>query len=127
MNEELEKLQGTWNIMTLEVEGQNVSAAFFTGARIVVKGDNFSTVSMGAPYAGTLALDVTGTPKTFDILFKEGPHKGLASLGIYELNGSAWKICLGFAGKDRPKDFTTTAGSGHALETLERQASAAVA
>src|SRR5271155_4651686 len=73
MNEELEKLQGTWNIMTLEVEGQNVSAAFFTGARIVVKGDNFSTVSMGAPYAGTLALDVTGTPKTFDILFKEGP------------------------------------------------------
>jgi uncharacterized protein (TIGR03067 family) len=127
MNEELEKLQGSWKVVTLEVEGQSVPEAFFTGAKIVVDGDNFSTISMGAPYAGTLTLDVASKPKRFDVLFSQGPHKGQASLGIYELSGGAWKICLGFAGKDRPKDFTTTAGSGHALETLERETSAAVA
>jgi uncharacterized protein (TIGR03067 family) len=128
MNEGLGKLQGSWKVVTLEVEGQRVPDGFFAGAKIVVNGDNFSTVSMGAPCAGTLTLDVASDPRRFDVLFNEGPHKGQASLGIYELNGNAWKICLGFAGKDRPKDFTTTAtaGSGHALETLERETSAAV-
>lgn len=127
MNEELEKLQGSWEVVTLEVEGQRVPAAFFSGAKIVIDGDNFSTIAMGAAYAGTLTLDIASNPRRFDVLFNEGPHKGQASLGIYELSGSTWKICLGFAGKDRPKDFATTAGSGHALESLERETSAAVA
>ena len=127
MNEELEKLQGSWSVVTLEVEGQSVPPAFFTGAKIVIDGDNFSTISMGAPYGGTLALDVASNPKRFDVVFNQGPHMGQASLGIYELNGNAWKICLGFAGRDRPRDFTSAAGSGHALETLEREATAAVA
>jgi uncharacterized protein (TIGR03067 family) len=127
MNDELERLQGRWKVVTLEVEGQVVPDGFFAEAKVVVKGDNFSTIGMGAAYAGKITVDVASSPRRFDVLFNEGPHKGQASLGIYELNGSAWKICLGFAGRERPKDFTTTAGSGHALEILERETSAAVA
>jgi uncharacterized protein (TIGR03067 family) len=127
MNEELDKLQGSWNVVALEVEGQKVPSGSFTGAKIVINGDNFKSISMGSPYAGTLKLDAASNPKRFDLLFHEGPHKGQASLGIYELSGGTWRMCLGFAGKDRPRDFATTAGSGHALETLERETSTAVA
>jgi len=44
--------------------------------------------------------------------------------GIYELDGNDWKICLAFAGLDRPKRFVTERGSGHALETLADGSSA---
>jgi len=121
LSEELERLQGSWKVVTLEVEGREVPAGFFGGAKIVVDGEKFSTVGMGADYGGRITVDVVSEPKRFDVLFNEGPHAGMASLGIYELNGSKWKICLGFAGKERPKEFATTAGSGHALETLERE------
>jgi uncharacterized protein (TIGR03067 family) len=80
MKDELEKLQGTWNIMALEVEGSKMTPDAFTGSKIIVKGDNFTTVAMGASYEGTLKLDVTKTPKTLDLLFTEGPEEGNTSL-----------------------------------------------
>jgi hypothetical protein len=44
-----------------------------------------------------------------------------APLGIYELDGDTWKICLGLAGMSRSTDFVTTPGSKHPLETLRRR------
>jgi uncharacterized protein (TIGR03067 family) len=121
MNDELKRLQGSWKVVALEVEGQILPASFFTGARVVVNGDDFSALNMGAPYSGTLTLDAASDPKKLDLLFKDGPHSGKTSRGIYKLNGNHWKFCLGFAGNGRPGKFATTAGSGHALETLERE------
>jgi len=43
-----------------------------------------------------------------------------APLGIYELDGDTWKICLGLAEMSRSTDFVTTPGSKHPLETLRR-------
>lgn len=120
MKSDLELLQGTWKIESLEVDGEKMHTVAAMGAKIVVKGDLFTTVSMGADYSGLVELDASKTPKTFDLNFKSGPHAGQASLGIYELDGDAWKICLGFAGMPRPKGFVTSPGSGHALETLTR-------
>ncbi len=120
-SDDLKKLRGTWNITALEVEGKKMDAGMFSGAQIVVKGDRFSTNSMGAEFAGKMSVDTGKNPKTFDVKFTEGPHKGEASLGIYELDGDTWKICLGFAGLTRPKGFATKPGSGHAMETLQRE------
>ena len=118
MKEELKKLQGTWNIVAFELDGRKMPAV---GSKIVVKGNRFTTIAMGATYDGTLAVDVTKTPKTFDLIFTAGPEKGNTSFGIYELDGDTWKICLAITGKDRPKKFATKPGSGHALETLKRE------
>ena len=118
MKGEIEKLQGTWNVVSLEIEGAKMEEPAFKGAKIVVKGEAFTTISMGATYKGTLKVDVTRTPKTLDLSFTEGPEKGSISLAIYELEADTWKICLTIAGNDRPKEFVTKAGSGHALETL---------
>jgi uncharacterized protein (TIGR03067 family) len=121
MKGDLKKLQGTWNMMTLEMEGQKYPTG---GSKIVITGERFVSLNMGAQYEGGVSVDESQTPKTFDLLFDMGPEKGNKSLGIYELDGNDWKICLGLTGKSRPKAFTTKKGTGHALETLQRESAA---
>ena len=95
-------LQGSWSVVTLEVEGQRMPSEMLSAARIVVKGDRFQSLGMGATYEGTLKLDATITPKELDLTFAAGPEKGNTSLGIYELAGDDWRICL-----------TTRGGAGY--------------
>jgi uncharacterized protein (TIGR03067 family) len=120
---ELERLRGTWKIIALEVEGRELSKEMFAGATITIDGDNFSTTSMGATFAGKVSCDAGDKPVTIDIAFTEGPHAGQKSLGIYELQENDWKLCLGFAGSDRPQEFASTPSSGHVLELLTREQS----
>jgi len=120
MKSDLEKLQGAWSVSTLEIDGRKMAENIFAGSKIVLNGRKFTTISMGATYKGTFKIDAASTPKTLDLNFTEGPEKGNTSLGIYELDGATWKICLTVSSKVRPKEFATRAGSGHALETLKR-------
>jgi uncharacterized protein (TIGR03067 family) len=120
MDDELEKLQGTWNMVSLEIEGTKMGPHVFKGSKIVVKGNQFDTISMGATYMGTVSVDPASTPKRLDVIFTDGPHQGHSALAIYELDKDTWKLCLGFAGNKRPEAFDTTAGCGHALEVLTR-------
>jgi len=117
MKGDLKQLQGSWNIVSLEVDGDEYPPL---GGRIAITGDRFVSLNMGAEYEGAMTVDESAMPKTFDMLFDKGPHAGKKSLGIYELKKDEWKICLGFAGSTRPAKFVTTKGTGHALEILRR-------
>jgi len=116
----MKALDGTWYVTTLEVDGQQMPGGMLSEARIVVKGDLFQSLGMGAVYEGKMQLDTFANPKTFDLHFTEGPEKGNTSLGIFELEGDDWKLCMTTRGGARPKKFATKAGSGHAFETLHR-------
>ncbi len=115
---EIKALQGTWTIVSLEVDGQKMEGS--PSGQVVVKGDRFTTISMGAAYEGVVEVDATRKPKHFNLVFTEGPEKGNTNRGIYELDGDAWRICLNTTGGPRPGEFATTPGSGRALETLRR-------
>lgn len=119
---EIEKLQGTWNIVALEMGGEKKTENALKGSKIIVKGDTFTSLSMGAIYKGNIKVDVNAKPKRLDLIFTEGPEKGNTNFAIYELDGDTWKICLNVTGKERPKEFASKAGSGYALETLKREA-----
>lgn len=119
--EEIARLQGTWNIVSLELEGNKFPAEFLKGSKIEIKGNSFVSTAGGAIYKGTLKVDVSKTPRTLDLMFTEGPEKGNTSLAIYEVNGDDCKICLTVTGKERPTQFATKPSSGHAFETLKRQ------
>jgi len=121
MNEDLDGLQGTWRVTALEVEGNKMEEVFFAGSKVIVSGSSFTTVSMGGNYTGMLAVDIEAQPHKLDMIFTYGPHAGSRSLGIYKFEGEAMLLCLGFAGRERPTDFVTQPGTGHALETLERE------
>jgi len=108
--------QGRWHVASVEVEGHKFPPG---GASIVITGDRFVSLGMGTEAEGTLEIG----DRAFDLLYDKGPHAGKASLGIYELNGDEWKMCLGMAGnKRRPEAFETKPGSGHALQILRRAA-----
>ena len=120
MKADIEQLQGTWNVIDLEVEGQKIPADVFAGSKIVIAGNAFTTVGMGATYEGTLDLDTGSRPKSVDMVFSEGPERGNTSFGIYELEEDSWKLCLTVSNTARPKAFATMPGSGHAFEILRR-------
>src|SRR5262249_53937717 len=120
MTNDLEKLQGTWNVTSLESNGQQMPEITFNGATIVITGDLFRSTGMGAIYEGTLELDPTQNPKAFDMLFTAGHAEGVRHPGIYKLVGDTWTLCVATQGSKRPKTFSTKADSGFALETLQR-------
>jgi uncharacterized protein (TIGR03067 family) len=85
-----EKLQGTWKLP--EVEGQ-----------MVIEGDKYTFKAGGSEEQGTMKLDPSKTPKTIDIQITEGNDKGKTQLGVYEVDGDTFKLCVGQAGgTDRP-------------------------
>jgi uncharacterized protein (TIGR03067 family) len=116
---DLDALQGTWTITTLELDGMEMGA-IPPGASITLKGTRFTTSGMGADYKGEMTLDPTAKPKAFDLKFTTGPEKGNTALGIYEIDRGQWKMCLTTHGGKRPVRFATKPGTGLALQTLVR-------
>ena len=120
MPTDLDKLQGAWHITSLETDGRKMAAEAVAGATIVIEGTSFTSAGMGATYEGTMKVDETKKPKTFDLLVTAGHAAGTRHLGIYKLDGKSWTMCLAARGKRRPEKFATKAGTGLMLETLER-------
>ncbi len=118
---ELARLRGTWKFVALEIEGVKAQPEQFKNARMTLQGEEFTMTDGSAVYKGTFKVDVGKDPKHLDVSFADGPEKGKTSLGIYEVNGETWKLCLGLAGKDRPREFVSKPGSGHVLEVLQRE------
>ena len=121
MKPDLEKLQGVWTIVSLEMDGKAVPASAIGKARITIEGDRFVSSGMGATYEGKVEIDESATPRTFDVKFDAGPEKGNTSYAIYELDGDTWRLCLTTRGSTRPKKFATEPGTGVALEILKRE------
>jgi uncharacterized protein (TIGR03067 family) len=119
---DLDHLQGSWSVVSLEVDGQGMSQDMVSDGRIEVKGDRFRSLNMGAVYEGAIEIDESQKPKSLDLVFTKGPEKGNRNLGIYEIVDGQWKLCLAMRGDARPKKFATNANSGHALQTLQRGA-----
>ena len=117
---DLKKLQGTWHITNLETDGKLMPPEAFQGSQIIVHDNKFTSIVIGSRYEGIMEIDESKKPKAFDLVFTAGPQKDTRNLGIYKLVGDSWTICLAMQGGKRPRKFATEAGTGFALETLER-------
>lgn len=118
--DELRALEGTWAFARLEVDGTTIPAAGLTASCILIDGDRFRTESPEATYEGIFNINVEAKPHEIDIEFVAGPEAGNWNYGIFRLHDAQLEICLDLNGKPRPLAFATSAGSGHAYETLAR-------
>jgi uncharacterized protein (TIGR03067 family) len=117
---QLREMEGVWEYVDLEVDGTKMPASMLGSSRLLIDGDRFRMESPEANYEGIFTIDVEKIPNRIDIEFIEGPEAGNWSYGIFEMDKDHFKICLGLTGAERPKDFVTSEGSGHALENLRR-------
>src|SRR5215468_9928820 len=99
MTTELDKLQGTWRVASLETDGSTRPSAELTDAAITVRGNQFTSVGMGDAHDGTIELFPRQEPKAFDLVFRSGPAEGACNRGIYRLENDIWTICLATRGK----------------------------
>src|SRR5262249_28291224 len=90
-------------------------------AKLVIKGDEHDVKVGKDVFKGTHKIDPSKKPKTIDAMDTEGKFKGKTSQGIYELEADTFKVCFAEPGKDRPKEFSTTKGTGHILHVWKRE------
>ncbi len=117
--QELKLLEGTWQVLTLEVDGKPQPPEKSPKEFVIT--DNKLT---GIGPEMTMMLDATKKPKWVDLTFKK-KDKDYPIKAIYELEGDNLKICMPLAAKGkvfenkRPENFDT-AGTGVALFTAKR-------
>jgi uncharacterized protein (TIGR03067 family) len=119
--DDLKKLEGTWTMVSGEKDGKKFSADVVKGAKLVFKGDTHDVKVGDDIFKGTHKLDPSKKPAAIDAMDTEGAFKGKTTLGIYDLEGDTFKVCFSAPGKDRPKEFSTTAGTGHILHVWKKE------
>ena len=122
---EIEKLQGTWAVQTVEFDGEKLTEKFITEIKLVVAGDKI-TVNGNFPEKErygkfTWKIDPTTMPKVIDLSLS-GEEKNVLE-GIYQLEKDNWKICLKLNPRNRPDKFATQQGSDTVLVNLKREKS----
>jgi uncharacterized protein (TIGR03067 family) len=116
---ELEKLQGTWRLVSAETDGKKAPEEQIKKVKVVINGSKHSVyfgddvVAHEIPFT----LDPTKKPKTTDDQLPDGK----VIHGIYELDGDVLKSCVAAPNKDRPTEFASKPGTGHTLRIFKRE------
>ena len=116
-------LQGTWQAVDLEGNGEKRPAEEVNELKVVIRGDEIYAVKpQGEDPRSHFSLDPSKEPKAIDIIPQDGPSKGKIAAGIYALENGRLKLCINIFGKDssiRPTEFKTHEGDGVVFVTLE--------
>jgi uncharacterized protein (TIGR03067 family) len=128
-----DKLQGTWTVQSIEVDGKPLDAAVIKDATIAFSGDLITVKFQDQTKLGKFRLDATKKPNEIDLLSDPANvEKKEVDRGIYQLEGDALKLCMAGVTKsrsfgdaeektsenERPKAFDSKHGS---LTVLKRK------
>jgi uncharacterized protein (TIGR03067 family) len=118
---ELQKFQGAWSVVALEINGRKAPAELLKNSRVEFKGDKYTFRSGEQTVEGTVTrADPSKTPKEIDTQHSTGASKGKTVKGIYEVEGDTLKLRLGIPGdSERPKTFVLKAGEPGRLYVLK--------
>ncbi|MCC6419095.1 MAG: TIGR03067 domain-containing protein [Gemmataceae bacterium] len=120
---DLRAMEGAWSVVVHEADGKKTTPeeARMAESKLVVK-DGKYTVVLGDRQrtTGTIRLDAGKSPKQIDAIAADGPYKDQAMPGIYEIKEDEMRICFAQPGKERPKQFSTAAGTGQILLGYKR-------
>ena len=120
---DLQAFKGTWRLSSKEVDGKKFSEEEIKDVIATNDGLGRCSVRRGGKVigAGAVKLDPTKKPKTIDVTFTEGEHKGKTALGIYEIEGDVFRVCVARPGDERPAELSAKVGSGCTLIVYKRE------
>jgi uncharacterized protein (TIGR03067 family) len=105
---ESDKLQGTWQLVSVETEGKAPTEELIKKIRIVITGSKLTVLVGDEAPAKDIPFTIDPSKKP-----KESTDKlpdGTEIKGIYELDGDTLKSCVAAPNKDRPTEFKGTGG-----------------
>jgi uncharacterized protein (TIGR03067 family) len=116
-----EKIQGVWKVRALVDNGNEQPPADHEKLRIHFTARHVTFTLGDQKREGAYKLDPSRKPPRIEIELTDGPSKGRKDSGVYRLEGDTLTLCLTLKpGEEPPADFTSKAGSGRTLFTLER-------
>jgi uncharacterized protein (TIGR03067 family) len=120
---ELQAFKGTWRLIYRVADGKQSSAEEIKDVIGTNNGSGKFSVRRGGKLIAeaTTRLDPTKRPRTIDVHFTAGERKGKTVLGIYEIEGDTFRVCVARPGDERPAEFSARAGSGRILVVYKRE------
>ena len=119
---ELERLQGTWEVVSAELNGRDSTHDYKQlGLKITFKNNVWITTESIGPLRDTadsclIKLSPSDSPKQFDrvvIHVADGMTDRTVMRGIYELTGDSLKMCINMPGANRPTNFSSIPSNGY--------------
>ena len=114
--EDSKMIEGNWIPIAAELAGQKLPDETLKDTRLILADGRYTFQNDHGAYT----LAPSEKPKAMDITGKEGPNQGKTFLAIYELTDDTLRICYDLAGKTRPQEFATKAGTRQFLVTYKR-------
>ena len=120
---ELQAFKGTWRLSSKEEDGKKFSEEEIKDVILTNDGSDKYSVRRGDTVIAeaTAQLDPAKKPKAIDVRFTKGERKGKTILGIYEIEGDTFRVCVARPGDERPAEFSAKAGSGRILIVYKRE------
>jgi uncharacterized protein (TIGR03067 family) len=118
---DLERLQGTWTMAALEVDGKDVGAVKVQDTKLTIKGDQYTVKAKNNVNGCAIRLDPSKQPHAIEMIFSEPGSADKVHKGIYVIEGDTLKICRGLnADQERPEQFATWPNTGYFVVTWKR-------
>jgi uncharacterized protein (TIGR03067 family) len=119
IKKELEKLQGTWQLVSAETDGKPAPEETIKKVKVVIQGAKHTVYFGEEVIAKEIAfqIDPSADPKTVDDTLPDGKMIH----GIYELDGDTLTSCVAAVDKERPTEFVSKPGTGHTLRVFKRE------
>jgi uncharacterized protein (TIGR03067 family) len=103
---DIDRIQGSWKMTKIEVEGKPPPPEYVEKGKFVFKNNNVSIYQDDkVQEQATFVLDSAKRPPMIDFTATEGPGKGKISYGIYRIEGDSLTICMAAPGAKRPTEF----------------------
>ena len=122
---DLDRMQGTWLVVSLVEEGKAVDAKETAILKIVIQKDNFRVLENDKLVVNDrITIDETKMPRAIDFTHLSGDDKGKTELGIYVFEKGQLKICVNEKAKERPTVFDGKEASTYSVIVLKKEKAA---
>jgi uncharacterized protein (TIGR03067 family) len=118
---ELQKLQGVWEVVRSEANGETISAEESIGLTVTISDLSYSVAKSDGTDRGRFTLNSGAEPKQMDVSPDTGPVAGMKLPAIYEFAGETLRICYAIDGGSRPTAFSANPDSGRLLVTYKKK------
>ncbi len=101
------RLEGAWVPIAASISGKELIVAELRVKYLVLDGHDYSIIDRSNQIVdrGEYLVNDSATPRTIDIVGRDGPNAGRSMLAIFELKGDQLTVCYDLDSKRRPENM----------------------